>query len=267
MSSSRLAVVRVEVADAELAADALWCRGATAIEERSGPDGAVELVAELSALGSIDDLPWPVEIVEADDSWWDAWRPFARAVRAGDHLVVQPPWAPHLPERAGDLVVLIDPGRAFGSGAHPSTLLALAALEALVLPGSTVLDVGCGSGVLAVGAARLGAGRVVAIDIDPAAHEATLDNAARNGVAVQVSASPVGAVTGRFDVVVANLLAPTLVELAVPLGERVGEHGSLVVSGLLPQQTERVFAALAPLLVVGQAELDGWVAATLAVSG
>ena len=123
-------------------------------------------------------------------------------------------------------MVLIDPGRAFGSGSHPSTLLALAALEALVLPGSTVLDVGCGSGVLAVAAARLGAGRVVAIDIDPAAHEATLDNAARNGVAVEVSATPLGEVAGRFDVVVANLLAPTLVELAAPLGERVGEQGS-----------------------------------------
>ena len=183
MGSSRLAVVRVEAAEAELAADALWCRGATAIEERNGPAGAVELVAEVAALDSLDDLPWPVEVIEVDDSWWDGWRPFARAVRAGAHLVVQPPWAPRLTARHGDVVLLIDPGRAFGSGSHPSTLLALAALEPLVGPGSTVLDVGCGSGVLAVAAARLGAGRVVAIDIDPAAHAATLDNAARNGVA------------------------------------------------------------------------------------
>ncbi len=124
-----------------------------------------------------------------------------------------------------------------------------------------MLDVGCGSGVLSVAAARLGAGRVVAVDIDPAAHEATLDNAARNGVAVEMSASPLGEVPGRFDIVVANMLAPTLIELAAPLGERVGEHGSLVVSGLLPQQAERVFAALAPLAVVGETELDGWVAA------
>ena len=78
-----------------------------------------------------------------------------------------------------------------------------------------------------------------------------------------MSASPLGEVAGRFDVVVANMLAPTLIELAAPLAERVGEHGSLVVSGLLPQQAERVFAALAPLAVVGESELDGWVAATL----
>jgi ribosomal protein L11 methyltransferase len=263
MGSSRLAVVRVKAAEAELAADALWCRGATAIEERGGPAGEVELVAELATLGSLDDLPWPVEVIELDDSWWDGWRPFARAVRAGSHLVVQPPWAPQLAAGEGDLVVLIDPGRAFGSGSHPSTLLALAALERLVGPGSTVLDVGCGSGVLSVAAARLGAGRVVAIDIDPAAHDATLDNAARNGVAVEMSASPLGEVAGRFDVVVANMLAPTLIELAAPLAERVGEHGSLVVSGLLPQQAERVFAALAPLAVVEESELDGWIAATL----
>ena len=141
--------------------------------------------------------------------------------------------------------------------------LALAALEPLVGPGSSVLDVGCGSGVLAVAAARLGAGRVVAIDVDPAAHAATLDNAARNGVEVSVPRVPLSEVSGRFDVVLANLLTPTLIELAAPLGERVAEHGALVVSGLLPQQTERVFAALAPLVVVGETELDGWVAATL----
>ena len=225
--------------------------------------GAVELVAEVAALDSLDDLPWPVEVVEVDDSWWDGWRPFARAARAGVHLVVQPPWAPRLTARHGDVVLLIDPGRAFGSGSHPSTLLALAALEPLVGPGSSVLDVGCGSGVLAVAAARLGAGRVVAIDVDPAAHAATLDNAARNGVEVEVPRVPLSEVSGRFDVVLANLLAPTLIELAAPLGERVAEQGALVVSGLLPQQTERVFAALAPLVAVGETELDGWVAATL----
>jgi ribosomal protein L11 methyltransferase len=263
MGSNRLAVVRVEAAEAELAADALWCRGATAIEERNGPAGGVELVAEVAALDSLDDLPWPIEIIEVDDSWWDGWRPFARAVRAGAHLVVQPPWAPRLTARHGDVVLLIDAGRAFGSGSHLSTLLALAALEPLVGPGSTVLDVGCGSGVLAVAAARLGAGRVVAVDIDPAAHAATLDNAARNGVEVEVPRVPLSAVPGRFDIVLANMLAPTLIELAPQLGERVGEQGTLLVAGLLPQQSERVFAALAPLQVVGETELEGWVAATL----
>jgi ribosomal protein L11 methyltransferase len=263
MGSSRLAVVRVRAADAELAADALWCRGATAIEERDGPGGAVELVAEVAVLDALDDLPWPVEVIEVDDSWWDGWRPFAQAVRAGAHLVVQPPWAPRLPGRDGDVVLLIDPGRAFGSGSHPSTLLALAALEPLVGPGSTVLDVGCGSGVLAVAAAQLGAGRVVAIDIDPAARAATLDNAARNGVEVELPRVPLSEVPGRFDVVLANMLAPILIELAAQLVARVGDQGALVVAGLLPQQAERVFAALEPLVVVGKAELDGWVGATL----
>lgn len=227
-------------AEAELAADVLWVSGALAIEERDG-----ELIAGFGsgsdaakALASLAGR-WPATaaVEGSSDEWLDTWRPWARAVRAGARLVVQPVWVDRIAE-PGDVVIELDPGRAFGSGAHPSTRLALAALERLVHPGCTVLDVGCGSGVLTVASALLGATRVTAVDVDPAAMEATADNAARNGVAslVDVSAAAVDDVAGTFDVAVANIGASVLVAFAAALSARVVPAGALVLSGLLDDQ-------------------------------
>ncbi len=264
MGSSRLAVVRVEAAEAELAADALWCRGATAIEERDGAAGAVELVAEVAALDSLDDLPWPVEVVEVDDSWWDGWRPFARAARAGVHLVVQPPWAPRLTARARRRRAAHRPRpglrQRLASVHAPGPRRAGAARRArLDRARRRVRQRGAGgcrgpAGRRPRGRHRRRPGRPRG---DPRQRGAQRGGG-RGAEGRRSARCPVASTSS-----LANLLAPTLIELAAPLGERVAEHGALVVSGLLPQQTERVFAALAPLLVVGETELDGWVAATL----
>ena len=183
--------VAVTAAEAELAADALWQAGAAAIEEQAGA-----LVAATADGGDPARLlaavagRWPAEAVPVDlDGALDAWRLHARAVAVGDRLVVRPPWVERVgagapggpPSDAVDVVV--DPGRAFGHGAHPTTWLVLRALVDLVRGGERVLDVGCGSGVLAVAALALGAGSAVGVDIDPAARAATRANAARNGVA------------------------------------------------------------------------------------
>ena len=151
-----------------MAASELFELGATGVEERTGPDGGWLLLAgfpnraaatdALRRWGRTDRLGAIVEVPA--DSWFDGWRAYARAQRAGRRLIVHPPWVPlqvEPPAGDDDLVVAIDPGRAFGSGAHPTTRLVLAELERRVTPTSRVLDVGCGSGILAIAARRLGA--------------------------------------------------------------------------------------------------------------
>jgi ribosomal protein L11 methyltransferase len=251
--------LHVAADEAELAADLLWQAGATAVEERRAARGVI-LVADVApdAVGG----RWRAEAVEVpDDSWRDEWRAWARPVRAGRRLVVRPPWRPFA-AAPGDVVVDIDPGRAFGSGSHPSTRLALAALEDLGPTGRTVLDAGCGSGVLAVAAAVMGAARVTAVDVDLDAVDATVANARRNGVADRVDAlsTPVHEVPGAFDLVVANLELPVLLDVASALAGRVARGGTLVVSGFLSEHVARVTDALGGLRVADTRTEDGWAA-------
>jgi len=259
-------VLTVPRDDAELAADALWTAGATAVEERAGPTSATAtLVSDVAPSASRPG--WTVVEDEVDDGL-DAWREHATAWTAGP-FVVRPPWVPAA-AGADVLELVIDPGHAFGSGSHPTTRLALVALAAVVTPGASVLDVGCGSGVLAIAAARLGAGRVDAVDIDPIAREVTAASAAANGVAVRVL--PVDAVTGPadlkgpYDVVVANIGAATLRELARPLA---GIASTYVLTGLLDEQADGVavtYAEAAGCAEESRADEDGWVALVLRVT-
>src|SRR5690606_33204208 len=155
----------------------------------------------------------------------------ARAWRCGEHLVVRPVWVEPVPLAPDDIEVLVEPGSAFGSGSHPTTRLCLAAVERLITGGETVVDVGCGSGLLGVAAALLGAARVDAIDIDPEAVRATAEVAVLNGVAdeVHVSGSPLVEVSGGFDLVLANLLVPIIEELGPTLAARCAPGGTVLL--------------------------------------
>jgi ribosomal protein L11 methyltransferase len=263
-------VADVDHADAELVADRLFARGALGIEEQGAPDGRVRLLAgmpdEASARAVAAELGEATVEPVRDDGWSDAWRGWARPVRVGA-VVVQPPWISPLPPRDGDVVVEIDPGRAFGSGAHETTQLALGALLDLQPGADTyLLDVGCGSGVLGVAAARLTGARVTAVDVDPEAIVATESNAARNCVAhlVDVSMTPIGEVDGAFDVVVANILAGTLREIAPDVARVVRPHGHVVLSGLLAEQRRGVDAAYVAVgfTAVGVRSEGDWCAVT-----
>lgn len=254
----------VPSADAELAADALWQQGPSAVHEEQGPNDTVALTADvdLPPLGGEPPATWTVEVINlADDAHFDAWRAWAQPVRAGKRIVVQPAWLETDPAVAeGNLVLRIDPGRTFGSGSHISTRQVLATIEAIDITMATVLDVGCGSGVLAVAAARHGARGVLAIDVDEAAIHATMANASYNGVAVRIEASqtPVGALTATFDLVLANIGLRVLVDLAPEIEPRVEPGGLLVLAGLLTEQADEAVAAYTDCTEVRRDLDDGW---------
>ena len=202
-----------------------------------------------------------------ESDWADAWKQHFPVLRIGRRLVVRPTWRRH--RRAPDDVVLaLDPGMAFGTGLHPTTRLCLAGLEAIADPGGLagrrVLDVGCGSGILAIAAVRLGAAEAFGVDTDPIAIDATLANARRNRVARRVSARSGSLPSGLppFDVVVANLIAGLLVTLAVPLRDELRLGGSLLASGIFVDREAEVVAAFGSvgLDVVDRTAEGEWVA-------
>jgi ribosomal protein L11 methyltransferase len=229
---------------------------------------ASEALGHLQAFGlrPIGELTTRV-VHEAD--WAEAWKAHFPVLRVGRRLVIRPTWRDYQAAE-DDVVIDLDPGMAFGTGLHPTTQLCLAALESIAergfLAGARVLDVGCGSGILSIAAAKLGARDVVAVDIDPIAVEATTANAATNGLAAVIRARrgsvPTG--DGPFDIVCANLIAPLLVELAPALAAELRRdgRGELLASGIFLDREGDVRTAFTKaLLDVGTAWDDGdWIA-------
>lgn len=204
------------------------------------------------------DLHVTVDALSAID-WEGLFRHHHRPVRIGRRLLVAPPWdVPDAPDRE---VLVIEPGMAFGTGQHETTRACLEEIEDAVAGGVVrcALDVGTGSGILAAALARLGVPRVVALDIDAAVLPLARDNLRQNHAAtVGLLAGGVEAVRGRFDLVVANLLADTLVAHAAALTALVGTPGRLVASGVLETQAEAVVAAFPELRFTGARSLGSW---------
>ena len=242
-------VVVVDPADVDLVSGLVWDLGVSGIEEQPLPDGAVELrigcertIAQ-QALEVLAERWAPTAEPVAADEGLDAWRDHAQVWRIGS-IVIVPPWLETPTDVAeSDLVLVIDPGHAFGSASHETTRMCLEAVVELVTPGCAVADIGCGSGVLAIAAARRGATTVVATDIAADAIVATLDNALTNNVAdlVEVSTATIDELDPtRFDVVFANIGAATLSSMAAALVQVTKPEGVLVLSGLLGEQVETV---------------------------
>lgn len=204
-----------------------------------------DLPARLQQALAIPALPaWRLEDL-ADRAWEREWLRDFGPMRFGRRLWICPSGSDVTDAEA--VVVHLDPGLAFGTGTHPTTALCLEWLDGLALQGKAMLDYGCGSGVLAIAALKLGCERALAMDIDPQAVIATRRNAADNGVAgrLQVLGSP-AAISGRFEVVVANILAGPLVEFADSITSTLADRGMLALSGVLCEQATDVMAAYAP---------------------
>lgn len=246
----------------------VWDLGVSGVEELALANGSIELrigceatLAELVVKTLSDRWAVTAESVAAETGL-DAWREHAQVWRAGSNIVIVPPWLDAPPDvTADDLVLLIDPGHAFGSASHETTRLCLEAVAEFVTPGAVVADIGCGSGILAIAAVRLGAREAIATDISPDAIIATIENARRNDVAdvVDVSTALIEELDGAtYDLVLANIGAATLCSIAQGLVQITKPHGVLVLSGLLGEQIEVVGAALSQAgAVVDDVREDG----------
>jgi ribosomal protein L11 methyltransferase len=203
-------------------------------------------------LGALDGSGELRTATVAQESWADAWKQHFPVLRIGSNIVIKPSWQRHR-ARKTDVVIELDPGMAFGTGQHETTRMCLEALEGRLDPGMRVLDLGCGSGILSIAAARLGAGEVDAVDVLPEAVEVTNENAAANSVANTVRAAqgslgnawpfPEPAAS-RYDLLLANISSRTVRELAGGMIDALGPGGVAIVSGVIEEHEPGCVAAL-----------------------
>jgi ribosomal protein L11 methyltransferase len=286
MSEPRYPYVAVDVAadEADEVSALLFELGAQGVEERDattlvrGPAGKVTLVGsfedEAAARSAIGELrsAWSPRLEQVvGDAWRDEWKKHFEPFRICSGIIVRPPWRSYA-AATDERVIELEPGRAFGTGLHETTRLVAEILAewAPSLPGTRVLDVGCGSGILSLVALALGAEAVRAVDVDPDAVAVTRENAERNGLSPRVFAdeTPVGTLHDRYGTVLANIEAKTLVELAPSLIGRVAPGGLLVLSGILatavaPAQVQDVLRAFGALELGSIRQMGEWAAISL----
>jgi len=222
------------------------------------PDADIDaLLSEAVAAIGLNEIPaYGVEAVE-EQNWVQLTQSQFDPIRVSERLWIVPSW--HETPDPAAVNLILDPGMAFGTGSHPTTRLCLEWLERNVSEGCSVLDYGCGSGILAIAAARLGAARVAGVDIDPQAVEAARSNAERNGV-VALFADSAQPVAGEYDVVVANILSNPLRVLAPAICAHVRSGGRLALSGILREQAEEIMAIYAQWLPMQVADMrEDWV--------
>lgn len=230
-----------------------------------------------------DDLPQKLELLNAglqelvqyfpagvqvkgltvqEEAWATAWKAYFKPVRVGRRMVVKPTWEPVQLE-TGEILIELDPGMAFGTGTHPTTTLCLQTLEETVKPGMRVLDLGTGSGILAIAAAKLGA-EVEAVDLDAVAVKVAQENVDMNAVSdrIQVKRGDLGTVISqKADLVVANIIADVIILLLGDLPRLLKRDGEFIASGIIEQRAEEVGNAMAQagLQVRERKEEGGWV--------
>lgn len=204
----------------------------------------IKLASSVAELGELEIRP-----LGKDEDWRDSWKQHFTLLRVGRSLVVKPSWIEYEAQQ-GDVVIDLDPGLAFGTGYHPTTYSCLEALEELVKPGSVVLDVGAGSGILTIAAVKLGAAHVTAVDIDGHAVRAARKNFRRTGIADRVSAAsgsiPGAATQGRtYDVAVANISARGIRLVSPSIPDLLAPDGMFIASGIIVEQHDEAVSAIA----------------------
>ena len=216
-----------------------------------------ELLAACAPAAGLDVLPDYTEETVEEQNWVQLTQAQFDPIRVSDRLWIVPSW--HEAPDPEAIVLVLDPGMAFGTGSHPTTRLCLEWLERTVTEGVSVLDYGCGSGILAIAAARLGATEVLGVDIDRQAVTAAKDNAERNNVNARFDDSA-KEIKGQYDIVVANILSNPLKALAPAICSHVRPGGRLALSGILAEQADDLIACYAPYVPLSIADTrDGWV--------
>ena len=220
-------------------------------------DDLIGRIAAATVAAGIDELP-EIELEDvAEQDWVRLTQAQFEPIRINQRLWIVPSW--HAAPDPAAINLMLDPGLAFGTGSHPTTFLCLQWLTETLRGGETVLDYGCGSGILGIAAAKLGATSVLGVDIDANALIAARDNAANNGVTLDLRHSG-EKLEERFDIVVANILTNPLCILAPLLVGRMAPGGRIALSGVLESQTEEVIAAYAPLIALRAGAVhEGWV--------
>jgi ribosomal protein L11 methyltransferase len=282
--------LHADAAHAEALCDALLSSGALSVILEDADAGTEREQPQFGEPGSADPIPWPTSRVVAlfdpsvslpnlislaaaeagvlslptysveevaEQNWVQLTQAQFDPIQIDERLWIVPSW--HEAPDSSAINIALDPGMAFGTGSHPTTSLCLRWLSSYLVGGESVLDYGTGSGILAIAAAKLGASRVVGVDIDPAALTAAEENARRNGVAALFRhvADPIEM---RFDMVVANILTNPLKVLAPLLCARIVGGGSLILSGILADQAAEIIEVYRPYVELeAAAERDGWV--------
>lgn len=199
-----------------------------------------------------------------EEDWASSWKEYFHPVRVSEHIVIKPSWEDYVPAE-DDIIIEIDPGMAFGTGTHHTTSMCIRSLEDVIKPGHTVFDVGTGSGILAVAAAKLGASFVHAIDLDPVAVRVATENVTFNKVAETVKATQgdlLTGVTGKADVIVANIIADIIIKMLPDVRNRLTEKGVFIASGIITERLSDVTQALIEnkFVIDKVTEEGGWVA-------
>lgn len=212
-------------------------------------EAKMRLEAALGHMSLMYPMPTPEYTLLKEEDWAEAWKAHYHPIRVGKNLLIRPLWVDY-DLQPDDIELALDPGMAFGTGTHPTTQLCLLALEERMQPGLQVLDLGCGSGILAIAAAKLGAASVLGVDTDPIAVQATVENAQQNGVAEKITAQT-GSLEGlvgsarRFDLIVVNILAHIIISMCGQgLGQVVRPGGISIFSGIIDTQADELEAAL-----------------------
>ena len=208
-----------------------------------------QLERALYYLGKLRQIS-PLQVRECkEEDWANAWKEYYGILRVADRIVIKPSWLEYTPKE-DDIVLDLDPGMAFGTGLHATTRLCLQALEENVRPGMNILDLGTGSGILAIAAAKLGGPgtQVMALDTDSVAVEAAMQNVERNGLSERIQTEQgstlAAEANGPYTLVVANILATVIIDIARPLYDLVEPGGTLITSGIFIDRGESVVAAL-----------------------
>ncbi len=236
------------------------------------PESASPAETELMLRERLNTLGVEAEVSHSsvcEEDWAESWKKYFKPIRTGNRIVIVPVWEKFEPAE-NDVVVLMDPGMAFGTGTHETTRLCAALLEDYVTEGCRMIDVGCGSGILAICASKLGADYCFACDIDPYAIKVAKENVALNGggnITCEVSdlvkeVDPAGA---NFDVAAVNIVADVIIRLAPDIGRFLKDDATLIVSGIICERAEETLAALsaAGFTPVSEKRENGWYAAAL----